>query len=322
MIAELLLVSLLSSAPATTSVSTPVSPNAAFVESFQCPSVYPTNQARIQAAKHFLQSTGTWPLSRALKFRHALLRLHDCTQTLQNIRRNTGNTNRYPYVATSLLPRASATKNCFRPNLETFPTHRVDKMRALRNKAEEDLAAFKKLKKLATSGDKFAEFFLATLFDPTVETTETTVAKDWGNANSWYLKAAKDGIAGAQISIGNSYGKGTGVPTDRGTAVHWYRLAAQNGYVDAAWNMGVAYDYGRGVKKSAPEARRWYCTAAIEGDREAQWHLAATYYLGEGVPPDLSKTFYWLKVLSKEGDQGASILRVTLRKGIGKKESH
>ena len=162
-----------------------------------------------------------------------------------------------------------------------------------------------------------AEYYLATVFDPSLGTQETTVKKSWKKANKWYLMSAKSGIAAGQISVGNAYAKGDGVPMDQKRAVHWYQLAARNGYIDAAWNMGVAYEYGRGIAQSVKMALRWYCAGAIEGDHRAQWHLAAVYYLGEeGVRRNLNKTAYWLSILKKEHDPGAYIVYKIIAKSL------
>lgn len=310
--------------PAKTPALAPATGDAAFVASFKCPGLGAGQKAQQQQMVHYFQWVkkhhGTWRLNRALEFRYALLKLHDCNATLGHIRHNLGlETHSYAYIADSILPRAKATKNCIRPRLEKLPMKRVDKMQELRDQAEQDAGSLTRLKSMAIRKNLIAEYYLATLYDPGINMTETTVRKNWRNADRWYARSAEGGIAAAQISIGNSYSKGSGVPVNQEKAVHWYRLAAQNGYVDAAWNMGVAYEYGRGVSPSMPQALRWYCAGAMEGDQEAQWHLAAVYYLGEeGVSPNLIRTLYWLGILSKEANPVAPMLLHMLREGMVK----
>ena len=288
--------------------------DAGFVASFRCPNPVMSGEARLPQIKSFVHWVSRhhpkWTVKQLLNFRYALFELHDCTAVLKAIRRNFGQQDPgYPYVASTLLPRTAETKNCIRPKPETLPMHVVRVIQSLRDKAETKSAALLRLKKLAKNNNVIAEYYLATVFDPSLGMQETIVKKSWGKAIKWYLMSAKAGIAAGQISVGNAYAKGDGVPVDQEKAVHWYQLAARNGYIDAAWNMGVAYEYGRGIAPNVKKALSWYCAGAIEGDHRAQWHLAAVYYLGEGgVKRDLNKTAYWLSILKKEHDPGASIL--------------
>jgi len=312
MFAAFLIVSTLSSNISALSQS-PAKSGHSFVASFRCPSTYPTEHALKEGILNYFnwvnKNHKNWTVNQALEFRYALLQLHDCTTTIDNLKHHMGIKNEgYPYVASTLLPITDATKMCIRPHPEKLPMTRINKIKNLRNKATNEDSAFDALKNKAMGGDPIAAFYTAVLFDPTVAPDVTTAEKNWHKADYWYLKAAKSGIAAAQISIGNSFAKGTGVPKDENIAVHWYRLAAQNGWVDGAWNMGVAYEKGRGVKKSLKQSLRWYCAAGLEGDKEAQWHLAATYYEGEGVPRNIQKSLYWLHILATEGDPMAPMM--------------
>jgi TPR repeat protein len=45
-------------------------------------------------------------------------------------------------------------------------------------------------------------------------------------ARYWYTKAAKLGLAPAQLALGKLYDKGEGVAKDLAAAQHWYEVAA------------------------------------------------------------------------------------------------
>ena len=49
------------------------------------------------------------------------------------------------------------------------------------------------------------------------------VPQDWPEAERWWRKAAKQGVAEAQYNLGHRYRKGLGVPQDYAEAVKWYR---------------------------------------------------------------------------------------------------
>ena len=57
----------------------------------------------------------------------------------------------------------------------------------------------------------------------------------------WYRKAAEQGYALAQSSLGVMYGYGQGVTKNLMAAYAWYTIAAANGYTDAAtWKANAA----------------------------------------------------------------------------------
>ncbi len=57
--------------------------------------------------------------------------------------------------------------------------------------------------------------------------------KDAAQAAAWYRRAANQGDADAQYSLGRLYENGTGVPKDTAQAAAWYRKAADQGHADA-----------------------------------------------------------------------------------------
>jgi TPR repeat protein len=59
------------------------------------------------------------------------------------------------------------------------------------------------------------------------------VAKDPVEAVKWYHKAAEQGLAGAQFSLGLCFMNGDGVAKDPVEAVKWYHMAAEQGHAMA-----------------------------------------------------------------------------------------
>ena len=73
--------------------------------------------------------------------------------------------------------------------------------------------------------------------------------QDYAEANKWHRKAAEQGHASAQYSLGISYDQGQGVKQDYAEANKWYRKAAAQGLADAQNNLAYAYADGHGVKQ-------------------------------------------------------------------------
>ena len=89
---------------------------------------------------------------------------------------------------------------------------------------------------------------------------------------TWYRAAAAQGSASAQVSLGNLYRHGKGVPQDYSEAMTWYRKAADQGYIIGQLSVGYMYKYGLGVTKSYRQALEWYQKAANQGDELAiEW---------------------------------------------------
>ena len=95
------------------------------------------------------------------------------------------------------------------------------------------------------------------------------VPQDDAEAVIWYRRAAEQGHAGAQYSLGRMYDIGRGAPEDDAEAVRWFRLAAEQGEASAQYNLGVMYGTGEGVPQDDAEAVRWYRLAAEQGTPRA-----------------------------------------------------
>ena len=121
----------------------------------------------------------------------------------------------------------------------------------------------------------------------------------------WYRKAAEQGSADAQCSLGICYHNGEGVKKDEKEAVRWLRKAADQGNIKAQCLLGVCYLNGEGVEKDAKEAARWFYKAAEQGDVVAQNALGVRYDNGEGVPLDKTEATRWYRKAAEQGNAEA-----------------
>ncbi|WP_274571958.1 tetratricopeptide repeat protein [Neisseria leonii] len=82
---------------------------------------------------------------------------------------------------------------------------------------------FRLLLPKAGQGDAVAQYLIGVKY-----MTGDGVPQDYGQALTWFRKAAEQGAAIAQITIGAMYFSGEGVPQDFGQARFWLQKAAQN----------------------------------------------------------------------------------------------
>jgi len=62
---------------------------------------------------------------------------------------------------------------------------------------------------------------------------------------------------------------GQGVPKDPAQSAKWYRRAAEQGSAPAQFSLGFKYYNGEGVQKSVALAYMWFNLAAAQGDEKA-----------------------------------------------------
>ena len=83
-------------------------------------------------------------------------------------------------------------------------------------------------------------------------------------------RAALQGDAQAQFSLGVMYHEGRVVAQSDARAVRWYRKAAEKGVARAQYDLGLMYAEGRGVRQSRARALKWFRKAAAQGDEHAK----------------------------------------------------
>ena len=121
-------------------------------------------------------------------------------------------------------------------------------------------------------------------------------------AVEWYLKAAEQGDAKAQLFLGLSFEFGLGVPQDCTTAMGWYQKASENGCARAQFILGLAYAHGHGLPLDPAKAAKWFREAAQQGHPKAQSKLGACYQQGEGVRQDDAKALLWYRNAAEQSD--------------------
>lgn len=82
-------------------------------------------------------------------------------------------------------------------------------------------------------------------------------------------------------------------PKSYGEAVSWFRRAADKGNAEAMHWLGYCYYWGNGVTKSDKEAASWYRRAADKGNAGAMYQLGSCYQYGWGVAKDQKQAEYW-----------------------------
>jgi clan AA aspartic protease (TIGR02281 family) len=112
----------------------------------------------------------------------------------------------------------------------------------------------------------------------------------------WARKAADQGLAGAQFSLGSMYLAGEGVPQNYAEAMKWYRKAADQGDETAQLDVGVMYRDGKGVPENYAEAMKWLRKAADQGNETAQLDVGSMYENGQGVLQDYVQAHMWFNL--------------------------
>jgi TPR repeat protein len=144
------------------------------------------------------------------------------------------------------------------------------------------------------------------------------VEQDFRAAFKWYLKSAAQGDVSAQAAVAGLYSKGVGTPPDPAAAFDWTLRAAKNGHLQSACKVGEMYAQGLGTKQDPEEAVRWFKRAAEKGMVDAQMNLAFMYGKGQGVERDDSLAFKWYRKAAESGNPTAQFnLGVIYSKGRG-----
>lgn len=172
---------------------------------------------------------------------------------------------------------------------------------------EVELAA---LTRLADAGDVAAQLRLARFYD--LGSRAEDLEPDETAATEWYRRAAEQGDAGAQFSLGVRHAIGEGAPRDAAIAAHWYRKAAAQDYPSALFQLGVLHEQGFGVPRDREEALKWYRSAAEQGHSgaeakvEALSTVAVSVVDSEEPPAPASAPAAWIAE-AESGDRDAQL---------------
>ena len=91
----------------------------------------------------------------------------------------------------------------------------------------------------------------------------------------WLKKAGEQGQVDAQLSLGNKYLSGQGVPQSYDETAKWFKLAADQGNGNSQSNLGVLYAMGNGVPRNDVEAYKWWEIAVARGYEGAKGNQEA-----------------------------------------------
>ena len=165
------------------------------------------------------------------------------------------------------------------------------------------------------------------------------VPRNCAVAATWYMKAAGQGCAPAQKSLGDlcfyglgvCYMEGYGVKQDMKEAVKWFLKAAELDLPYAQCALGICYVHGLGVAEDPAKAADYFKNAmdgsakysskglperAKNGDHEAQYWLGICYEEGRGVRQDDIMAVAWLQAAEQENDRAqVALARHALKAG-------
>lgn len=120
------------------------------------------------------------------------------------------------------------------------------------------------------------------------------------------IREAKAGALPAQKLLALMYKTGMGpFQKDAKQAVFWYRKAAEQGDAEAQVTLGECYDEGFGVEKDESKAAEWYYKAACQGNARGLCNLGIDYVSGTGCAKDPEKGFQYLTKAAKQGNARA-----------------
>ena len=103
---------------------------------------------------------------------------------------------------------------------------------------------------------------------------------------------AVHGDAEAQFCLSKCYMGGNGVTRDIEEGMKWLRKAAEQGFAEAQYSLGCYYLDGEGgLEKNPEEAVRWWQKAAAQGhqDSKKMLHLLGMFKEGENVGTSLTQ---------------------------------
>jgi TPR repeat protein len=128
------------------------------------------------------------------------------------------------------------------------------------------------------------------------------IPQDDKQAVYWYTKSAKQGHAHAQYNLGQMFRKGEGTAKDDKQAVYWYIQAAEQEDILAQYNLGVMFDNGEGIPQDDKQAVYWYTKSAKQGYVLAQYNLGLMFHKGEGTPKDNVMAYVWWNIVAGQVD--------------------
>jgi len=118
-----------------------------------------------------------------------------------------------------------------------------------------------------------------------------------------FRRAAAQGLADAECSLGSCYAHGEGVAQNDENAATFYRRSAQHGNIGGMNNWATCLAQGTGVAQDLEQAVAWYREAAEAGVAFAQTNLGNCYMTGAGVEEvDWNEAAVWFQEAAEQGE--------------------
>lgn len=168
---------------------------------------------------------------------------------------------------------------------------------------KDDRVAERLFRQSAAQGDTDAQYFLGLL----ISTGFVVLSHEKGEDLAWFTKAADGGQPMAQMELGRRCAAGDGVPKDVDKSMDWYERAATQGHAPAQQTLGNVYF----LQRNHTLATKWYQLAASHGDTlakayltgspETQFEIGQRFAVGIQIEPDLSMAIAWYELAAKRG---------------------
>lgn len=172
--------------------------------------------------------------------------------------------------------------------------------------------ALERFQKAAAQGDAIAQFGLGMMYGK-----GDGIPKDENKFQEWIQKSAAQGLPDAQNLVAAWYSEGYfGFSKDAVKAVEWLQKAAAQGHAFAQLSLGQAYRDGKGVPKDAVKAIEWYGKSAVQGLAVSQFMLGIEYFNGKGGLDDNVLAYAWLNLASGRGDEVAGRQRDSVARSM------
>ena len=120
-------------------------------------------------------------------------------------------------------------------------------------------------------------------------------------------RAAEQGLATAQATLGMIYFTGIGVPRDPKEAISWCSKAARKRLPLGMFYLGMAYSSGDGIPRNNDFSNRWIRAAADKGLVMGQLTLGMKLSLGDGIERNLDHGVQWLRQAANNGSSEAAL---------------
>ena len=203
---------------------------------------------------------------------------------------------------------AVASYPLFRPHLVSLAEQFVKRQTKppeslLRRPGEADVAYFRRIRKVAETGNSEAQVSLAEAYF-----YGRGVATNRVEAVRWYRAAAVDGDPAAQASLGLCLLRGWGCGRNAAEAVEWYKRAARQGSMAAMNDLAFCHMHGIGVAKDEKAGFEWALEAAKRGFAPAQTMVGECYLDGRGVEANIGRGETWLYRAARLGNKRAKML--------------